>query len=69
MEAQEAQWVTSPATQPPDGGNSSSVPLEVDGKEQWVTVATDAGDGITDADLDFEQGKRWAEQQRAAEAE
>lgn len=50
-------------TEPPSAG---AVYLEdEDGNGQWVSsVVQDRTDGITEADFDFESGKRWAEMQK-----
>lgn len=39
-----------------------------DGQQEWVLVATDEGDGVTDADMDFDKGKQWAAKQSKANA-
>ena len=59
----EVKLVQKPKTRPP--GNGSYLAVEgPNGEEQWLQVATDAADGVTDADFDFAKGKKWAAQQK-----
>lgn len=45
-------------TKPPDPNKPYVCFKGPDGKEQWILMETDAGDGVTDADFDFEKAKR-----------
>ena len=56
--------ITNPKTKPP--GKGPYIAVEVDGKEQWYLLADERSDGITDADFDFDKGKKWAAEQRKA---
>lgn len=49
--------VRNPQSAPPDPNGPYVCFAGPDGKEQWIEFATDAGDGVTDADFDFEAGK------------
>lgn len=68
MKVTKAAWVENPTTEPPKTKGSWAAFL-VDGKEVWYDLATDAADGVTDADMDFEKGRQWAAQEREKEAE
>jgi len=47
------KWVEHPKTSPPDPSKPYACFKGEDGKETWLLLATDAGDGVTNADLDF----------------
>jgi hypothetical protein len=49
------EWVKDPKTSPPDPDQPYMCFRGPDGKETWLLAATDAGDGVTAADLDFEK--------------
>jgi hypothetical protein len=51
-------WVKNPKTQPPDPSKPYVCFAGPDGKEEWVLMETDAGDGLTDADFDFDKAKQ-----------
>lgn len=59
----DVQLITNPKTQPPGKGPYIAVRGE-DGKEKWLLLADERTDGITDADFDFDKGKKWAAEQR-----
>lgn len=44
-------------TKPPDPDKPYVCFADASGNEQWIELATDAGDGVTDADFDFEKTK------------
>lgn len=50
-------YVKNPKTSPPDPNQPYVCFAGPDGKEQWILLVTDAGDGVTDADFDFEGTK------------
>lgn len=64
MKTRQVKPVTEAKTAPPSQKGSYVAVTGDDGQEKWVLVATDAADGVTDADMDFEQGKRWAAEQQ-----
>jgi hypothetical protein len=50
-------YVQHPKTSPPDANKPYVCFAGPDGKEQWIEMASDAADGVTDADFDFAAGK------------
>jgi hypothetical protein len=54
----EITFVDKPKTSPPDPNKPYMCVAGPDGTEQWLLLGTDAGDGVTDADFDFEATKR-----------
>lgn len=58
------EWVQDPQTPPPSAAGAFVPVREPGGQEQWVELATDGGDGVGPADLDFRAGQEWAETQR-----
>lgn len=56
--------VKAPKTSPPAKNKPYVAVSDTKGNEQWLLVTTDADDGITDADFDFDKGKKWAAEQR-----
>ena len=51
------EFVEHPTTPPPDPGKPYVCVTDEHGHERWLLLETDAGDGITDADFDFETTK------------
>lgn len=58
--------ILNPKTPPPDKNKPYLAVRGPDGKEQWLLLSSDNQDGVTAADFDFEQGKKWAAEQRKA---
>lgn len=57
-------YVQHPTSAPPDPNRPYVCFAGPDGKEQWIELATDAGDDVTDADFDFETTKaKYAKEQ------
>lgn len=51
------KYVQHPKSAPPDPNKPYVCFAGSDGKEQWIEMATDAGDGVVDADFDFDKTK------------
>jgi len=58
MSAKAIKLIANPTTSPPDK-NKPYIAVDVDGEEKWFLLSDDATD-VTDADFDFDKGKKAA---------